>query len=151
RASSRSRHSRSPSPRRRTPSRSRSRTPEHLYSILVTNLTRNVKEEHVKEIFSQYGTISRIEFPMNKRLNTNCGKAYIDYGTQEDADKALSYMDDAQLDGKRIVCTVAPSRRSRSPSPKPRSRSPIRRGGGNDIYIFCIIVIFIPFVFRSFW
>ncbi|KAI7901735.1 uncharacterized protein BX663DRAFT_103078 [Cokeromyces recurvatus] len=108
-ASPRSQHSRSPSPRRRSTSRgrshsprsksptrrsrSRSASPEHLHSILVTNLTRNVKEEHIREIFSQFGKITHLEFPFNKTLNTNKGKAYIDFETQEDADKALSYMD----------------------------------------------------------
>lgn len=82
RASSRSRYSRSPSPRRRSISRGRSRSPysrspvrrsrtrsaspEHLHSILVTNLTRNVNEEHVREIFSQFGKISALDFPINK-------------------------------------------------------------------------------------
>lgn len=72
-------------------------------------------------------------------VNTNKGKAYIDFETQEDADKAISYMDNvsnrnsplcafnakshisqwqAQLDGKRIVCVVAPKHRERSPSPR---------------------------------
>ncbi|RCH92856.1 hypothetical protein CU098_000614, partial [Rhizopus stolonifer] len=108
--------SRSRSPVRR--SRSQSASPEHLHSVLVTNLTRNVKEDHVREIFSQFGKITHLEFPINKLLNTNKGKAYIDFETQEEADKAISYMDNAQLDGKRLACVVAPKQRERSPSPR---------------------------------
>ncbi|CEP10940.1 hypothetical protein [Parasitella parasitica] len=131
--SPRSAYSRSPSPRparsrSRSPlrrsSRSRSASPEHLHSILVTNLTRNVKEDHIREIFGEFGKISYLEFPINKLLKTNKGKAYIDFETQDDADKAISYMDNAQLDGKRIACVVAPKHRERSPSPRRARYSP---------------------------
>lgn len=87
--SSRSRYSRSPSPprrRRRSPSYSRSRSPSYSSrsrsrsprrslsptltpknTVLVTNLTRNVTAEHVKEIFAQFGSVVKVDFPLNHR------------------------------------------------------------------------------------
>ncbi|KAI9496623.1 hypothetical protein BDB00DRAFT_808072 [Zychaea mexicana] len=137
-----SRHSRSPSPprrRRRSPSYSRSRSPSDASSrsrspirsvsppprntVLITNLTRNVNAEHIKEIFSQFGTVRDIDFPFNTRLNTNGGRAFVEYETKEDVDKAISYMDGGQLDGKYLEVAVAPPPRRRSPSPPPRRRS----------------------------
>ncbi|KAI9013990.1 hypothetical protein CLU79DRAFT_382588 [Phycomyces nitens] len=127
--------SRSRSPRRRSysrsprlererslsPVRARSRSPVTAKGngVLVTNLTRNVTSEHVREIFSQYGTIVELDFPFNKRLNANSGKAYVYYETDEEAKKAISHMDGGQLDGKHLTCEVAPVRLP-SPPPAPR-------------------------------
>ncbi|CDH50503.1 predicted protein [Lichtheimia corymbifera JMRC:FSU:9682] len=154
---SRSRYSRSPSPprrRRRSPSYSRSRSPSYSSrsrsrsprrsmspaltpknTVLVTNLTRNVTADHVKEIFAQFGSVVKVDFPVNHRLNTNTGRAYVEYESKEDMDKAISYMNGGQLDGKHLDVDVAPAHRSPSPpshrrgySPPPPSR--YRRGGG---------------------
>lgn len=89
---SRSRYSRSPSPprrRRRSPSYSRSRSPSYSSrsrsrsprrsmspaltpknTVLVTNLTRNVTADHVKEIFAQFGSVVKVDFPVNHRCKT---------------------------------------------------------------------------------
>ncbi|KAK9479602.1 hypothetical protein V1514DRAFT_327666 [Lipomyces japonicus] len=68
--------SRSPSParardRNRDWSRSggRFRIPERAKKneIIVENLTRNVNEDHVREIFNLYGKIVNLDFPLNRR------------------------------------------------------------------------------------
>ncbi|KAF7727986.1 hypothetical protein EC973_006751 [Apophysomyces ossiformis] len=142
--------SRSFSRSRSPPRRRRSLSPPRII-VLVAKLTRNVTADHVKEIFSQFGTIKHVEFPFNERLNANMGKAYVEYETQEDADKAISYMDGGQLDGQRLECLMAPPRRrspSLSPPPRRRSRNisppvsyrrrgpppPMRRGGVDRYY-----------------
>ncbi|KAI9313051.1 hypothetical protein BX666DRAFT_1979031 [Dichotomocladium elegans] len=151
RSRSRSPRSRSRSPRSRSPRRSASPPPPR-HAVEVTNLTRNVTAEHIKEIFGQYGTIKHIDFPMNAKLNTNTGRATVEYATKEEMEKAIGYMNDGQLDGKHLNVTVAPPpttlsryrgslsppRRRRAYSPQsPRSRRPgnraplpNRRGGG---------------------
>ncbi|KAI7881613.1 RNA-binding domain-containing protein [Lichtheimia hyalospora FSU 10163] len=150
---SRSRYSRSPSPprrRRRSPSYSRSRSPSYSSrsrsprrslsptltpknTVLVTNLTRNVTADHVKEIFAQFGSVVKVDFPINHRLNTNTGRAYVEYESKEDMDKAISYMNGGQLDGKHLDVDVAPAHRSPSPPSHRRRYSPppsrYRRGG----------------------
>ncbi|KAG0181602.1 hypothetical protein DFQ29_007706 [Apophysomyces sp. BC1021] len=56
-------------------------------------------------------------------VNANIGKAYVEYENQEDANKAISYMDGGQLDGQFVECMMAPpKRRSPSPSPPPTRR-----------------------------
>ncbi|KAI8388346.1 uncharacterized protein BYT42DRAFT_231665 [Radiomyces spectabilis] len=136
--------SRSPSPRRRRSlsysrsrspsSRSRSRSPPRRRDrssspsvaknvVLVTNLTRNVTKEHIQEIFEHAAPVRNVDFPFNKRLNANAGKAYVEFETADDADKAIALMDKGQLDGKYLTCVIAPPRRrSPSPSPPPRRR-----------------------------
>lgn len=51
----------------RSRSRSRGRSTRSNNWISVTNLTRNVTLDHVKEIFAQYGEIVSTEFPFNSK------------------------------------------------------------------------------------
>ncbi|KAI8340201.1 hypothetical protein BC941DRAFT_419715 [Chlamydoabsidia padenii] len=138
------RRRRSPSPRRRRspprrgrspPYRRRSPTPPPPVKpnrLMVTHLTRNVTKEHVEEIFSVYGPLTEVNFPRNRKLNTNTGRAFVEFETVDDAEKAICHMDGGQLDGQVLAVVVAP------PRPRPRTggnryRSPIRRG--RDSYV----------------
>lgn len=66
---SRSPDRRSRSPRRDSRPRSASVEPHVTTTITVGNLTKNVNEGHIKEIFGTYGKIKSIHFPMNARCN----------------------------------------------------------------------------------
>ncbi|GAA99262.1 uncharacterized protein L969DRAFT_93724 [Mixia osmundae IAM 14324] len=135
--------SRSPSPRRpsggkRAPSlsprssRSRSPTPVaqsrgHLLDRTVTlsKLTPNVTEAHLREIFGVYGKILSIDFAI-PRGGRPRGEADIVYDHMSEADKAIAYMDQGQLDGVTIR-----TEEKRTPSPEPARPPPYRseRGG----------------------
>ena len=62
--------------------------------VHVGHLTRNVNKDHVKEIFMTYGTIKDIEM-LSDRMHSHFsrGFAYIEYGTPEEAEKAIRHMD----------------------------------------------------------
>ncbi|ORZ02690.1 hypothetical protein BCR43DRAFT_406586, partial [Syncephalastrum racemosum] len=74
----------------------------------ITNLTRNVTPDHIDEIFGQFGQIVKLDLPMNHKLRRNLGLAYVEYKTEEEMQKAISYMDKGQLDGKYLDVAVAP-------------------------------------------
>ncbi|KAA8615866.1 RNA-binding protein RRM domain [Pyrenophora tritici-repentis] len=144
RSISRSRSPRSPSSRRNgrpsyTPdSRSRSRGRSYTRSptprdgspaprsakVVVEALTRNVKEDHVREIFGKYGVIKDLRMPMNPTFNINRGVAYILYEEVDEAERAIAKMHDAQLDGARIQVSIVLPRRRFSQSPPPARRGP---------------------------
>ncbi|ORX49786.1 RNA-binding domain-containing protein [Hesseltinella vesiculosa] len=94
------RRGRSPSPRSPPPYRRRSygspprqRSPSPIPSRLVIHgLTRNVTPDHVKEIFSAYGKVVDIVFPINRNFNTNTGRAFVEFETVDEADKAICHM-----------------------------------------------------------
>ncbi|KAF7728135.1 hypothetical protein EC973_006650 [Apophysomyces ossiformis] len=100
--SSRSR-SRSPRPGR-TSHRGRSPSPALRNVVLVENLTRHVSAAHIKEIFSQFGTIRDVDLPTKPAVNLHGGKAYVEYDSKEAADNAILHMDGLQ---RRIVDVVA--------------------------------------------
>ncbi|KAI2634850.1 RNA-binding domain-containing protein [Hypomontagnella submonticulosa] len=146
-----SRYSRSPSPvrRRRSPTRSpshssrrngrlrtASRSPSRdrddrgrsesplrgSTKIVVEKLTKTVNEDHLHEIFGQYGPIRDLDMPMNRQFNTNRGTAYILYVHEADAEAAIAHMHEAVLDGTVINVSIVLPRRKFSPSPPTASR-----------------------------
>ncbi|CAO3638036.1 unnamed protein product [Cunninghamella echinulata] len=104
--------------------------------LLISQLTRNVNKDHIKEIFSVYGSIVEIDFPTNRRFGTNTGRAFLEYETKEEAEKAICHMDGGQLDGQVLNVGIAPPRPVRRPRigryPSPQRRFNRR---GRDLYV----------------
>ncbi|KAI1645811.1 RNA-binding domain-containing protein [Daldinia loculata] len=146
-----SRYSRSPSPvrRRRSPTKSPSPAPRRngrlrsesrsssrdrddrgrsesplrgSTKIVVEKLTKTINEDHLHEIFGQYGPIRDLDMPMNRQYNTNRGTAYILYVHEADAEAAIAHMHEAVLDGAVINVSIVLPRRKFSPSPPTASR-----------------------------
>ncbi|KAK6218112.1 hypothetical protein LQW54_002861 [Pestalotiopsis sp. IQ-011] len=90
--------------------------------IVVEKLTKNINEDHLREIFGQYGSIRDLDLPMNRQFNTNRGTAYILYVHEADAEDAIAHMHEAQLDGAVINVSIVLPRRKFSQSPPTASR-----------------------------
>ncbi|KAI3612467.1 hypothetical protein WG66_010000 [Moniliophthora roreri] len=67
--------------------------------IIVTNLTRNVVETHLRTIFGFYGQITKIDLPVFGKSGQNRGKAALEFEAPAMAHKAASHMNGGQLDG----------------------------------------------------
>ncbi|KAF8204932.1 hypothetical protein BJ912DRAFT_840479, partial [Pholiota molesta] len=67
--------------------------------VIVTNLTRNVVESHLKTIFGFYGHITKIDLPVFAKSGQNRGKAALEFAEPSSAHKAASHMDGGQIDG----------------------------------------------------
>ncbi|KIM45837.1 hypothetical protein M413DRAFT_7918 [Hebeloma cylindrosporum] len=84
--------------------------------IVVTNLTRNVVESHLKTIFGFYGHITKIDLPVFGKSGQNRGKAALEFADSASAQKAASHMDGGQLDSATVkvelsqTTIVSPSR-----------------------------------------
>ncbi|KAH9951671.1 hypothetical protein B0H21DRAFT_717001 [Amylocystis lapponica] len=93
--------------------------------VIVTNLTRNVVESHLRTIFGFYGDIVKVDLPLFGKSGQNRGKAALEFADSISAHKAASHMDGGQLDGAivKVELSELPVRsRSRSPRPPPRPR-----------------------------
>ncbi len=71
---------------------------------MVGNLTRNVTEDNLREIFSNYGTLKAVELVMDRAVNLPKGYAHVEFESPEDAEKAIDYMNNGQIDGQAIRC-----------------------------------------------
>ncbi|OBT72682.1 hypothetical protein VF21_08551 [Pseudogymnoascus sp. 05NY08] len=111
------RRSRSPSydrngGRRATRSISRSPSPAvKSTKIVVERLTKNINENHLRELFGSFGEIIDMDMPMNRQFGTNRGTAYLLYAVEADADQAIAHMHEAQLDGAVISVSIVIPRR----------------------------------------
>ncbi|KAK4180478.1 hypothetical protein QBC36DRAFT_320049 [Triangularia setosa] len=81
-----------------------------LLQIVVERLTRNVNEDHLREIFGQYGEIEDLD---------------ILYYSEADAEAAIAHMHEATVDGAVINVSIVLPRRKLSPAP------PTARRGAN--------------------
>lgn len=62
--------------------------------IHIGRLTLNVTRDHIHEIFSTYGTVKSVEFPMD-RLHPHNGRghAYVEFTNPDEAENAMKHMD----------------------------------------------------------
>ncbi|KAJ5300561.1 ATP12 ATPase F1F0-assembly protein [Penicillium atrosanguineum] len=75
--------------------------------IVVEKLTKNVTENHIREVFGSFGDIEYLDLPMNRSFMTNRGTAYILYYDPADAEAAIAHMHEAQLDGAILNVSIA--------------------------------------------
>ncbi|KAF9608523.1 hypothetical protein IFM89_009889 [Coptis chinensis] len=68
----------------------------------VDQLTRNVNEGHLKEIFGNFGEVVSVDLSIDRAVNLSRGYGYVEFKMRADAEKALQYMDGAQIDGNVI-------------------------------------------------
>jgi RNA recognition motif-containing protein len=71
-------------------------------SLLVS---RNVKNDHLQEIFGYYGNIRGIDLKTDKKTHLSKGEATITFSTEKDAEHALFHLDGGQIDGNIIKCS----------------------------------------------
>ncbi|MES1918817.1 hypothetical protein MHBO_000720 [Bonamia ostreae] len=121
-------------------------------AIRIRNVSRNVTEAHLKEIFSIWGKPSKIIVPIDKKVQIALGYAIVEFDASTPADAALRAMDEGEIDGKKVIISFVEKKSSlsekrgsaakpknsqktktekssrkrsrRSPSPKRRKRSP---------------------------
>jgi RNA-binding protein with serine-rich domain 1 len=98
-------------------------------SLHISGLTRNVKKDHIKEIFGTYGEVLLVEISTQangpKRTNT----ATITFSKDRDAEQAMFYMDGGQIDGNIIkVSFVLVKKSQNQEDEEPPSKNPDVRG-----------------------
>ncbi|KAG6405183.1 hypothetical protein SASPL_132769 [Salvia splendens] len=90
--------------------------PESLV-LHVDQLSRNVNENHLKEIFGNFGEVVHVRLAMDHVVNLPKGFAYVEFKIRADAEKAQLYMDGAQIDGKVVRAKFTLPERKKVASP----------------------------------
>lgn len=131
--------SRTPSPSPPPPSSGSPARKQDRFFLALSNLTRNVNEGHLKEIFGCYGEIIGISYPMHPNTGYPTGRAVIEYSDSSSLYNSLTGMNGGQIDGNIIECSISkyatpPSIKfNREPKRRlignPRGRRPSHRGG----------------------
>jgi hypothetical protein len=98
--------------------------------VVVRNLTRNTNSEHIKEIFSHYGSVKSVRLDMDERSKLRCfsapflftplpnayplpltccslGTAWVEYSERSSCEAAIDHFDGGQIDGNTVSVKIS--------------------------------------------
>lgn len=90
-------------------------------SIYVGNLSYSVTEEDVNRVFSDYGTVKRVQLPTDRETGRLRGFGFVEMETEAEETAAIEALDGAEWMGRDLKVNKA----------RPREERPASRGGGS--------------------
>ena len=81
--------------------------------LFVGNLSFNTTEGDLLELFKQAGNVTSCELIMDKLTGKSRGFAFIQMGTQEEANKAIADFNGKEMDGRALTVNEARPREER--------------------------------------
>jgi RNA recognition motif-containing protein len=82
--------------------------------LFVGNLSFNTTENDLNDAFAAHGTVVEANLMMDKMSGRPRGFAFVTMSTAEEAQKAISALNGAQLDGRSLTVNIARPREERS-------------------------------------
>ena len=97
-------------------------------SIYVGNLSYQVTDEDLSEVFKDYGTVKRVQLPTDRETGRPRGFGFVEMSTEEEETKAIEALDGAEWMGRDIKVNKAKPRDERSPRQNSGGRGPGGKG-----------------------
>ena len=82
--------------------------------LFVGNLSFNTTENDLQDAFAAHGSVVETNLMMDKMSGRPRGFAFVTMSSAEEAQKAISALNGAQLDGRALTVNVARPREERS-------------------------------------
>lgn len=82
----------------------------------VSNLTRNVRAEHLEEVFGHFGKVTSVSLAVDGRVGLSKGYGYVEFASHDEAQTAQRCLDDGALDGNQLKVTFVVAGRSQPPA-----------------------------------
>ena len=79
-------------------------------SIYVGNLSFEVQENDLKEVFAEYGSVTRVSLPTDRESGRPRGFAFVDMSDQSEEAKAIEDLDGAEWLGRTLRVNEAKPR-----------------------------------------
>jgi RNA recognition motif-containing protein len=76
-------------------------------NIYITNLSYNVNGADLKELFQEYGEVSSANVITDKITGKSRGFGFVEMPNREEAQKAMTELNNAEYDGKVITVNEA--------------------------------------------
>ena len=83
--------------------------------LFVGNISWGVSEEDLKELFAQHGAIEEALIIKDRETGRSKGFGFITFENDEEADKAVSALNEYELDGRKIAVNEARPMEKRPP------------------------------------
>ena len=88
-------------------------------SIYVGNLSYEVTQEDLNNVFTEYGTVKRVHLPTDRETGKMRGFGFVEMSAEEEETAAIEALDGAEWMGRELKVNKARERENRGP----------RRGG----------------------
>ena len=75
--------------------------------LFIGNLSYNVTEDELRDVFSQYGEITDLKVITDRMSGRSKGIAFITFATEEAAQAAIEGMHNQEIDGRAVIVNVA--------------------------------------------
>jgi RNA recognition motif-containing protein len=83
---------------------------EKSVTIYVGNLSFQAEEEDIREVFSEYGKVSRVSLPTDRETGRKRGFAFVDMESDAEEDAAIAELDGAEWLGRELKVNKAKPR-----------------------------------------
>ncbi|MCA2655549.1 MAG: RNA-binding protein [Microcystis sp. M015S2] len=91
-------------------------------SIFVGNLSYEISQEDLTEVFADYGKVQRVHIPVDRETGRKRGFAFVEMENKAQETAAIAALDGAEWMGRAIKVNQAREREERAPF----------NGGGGD-------------------
>lgn len=81
--------------------------------LYVGNLSYNVTEDQLRELFSQAGQIKDVALITDRQTGRSKGFGFVEFATQAEAEKAIEMFNNHELDGRPLTVNIARPREDR--------------------------------------
>lgn len=85
-------------------------------SIYVGNLSYEVTSEDLTQTFAEYGTVKRVQLPVDRETGRMRGFAFVEMATDAEEDAAIEALDGAEWMGRDLKVNKAKPREDRKSS-----------------------------------
>jgi len=82
-------------------------------TIYIGNLSFEAEEDDLRNIFDEYGKVSRISMPKDRETGKKRGFAFVEMDSDEEEEKAIETLDGAEWMGRIIKVNKAKPRENR--------------------------------------
>ncbi|MDF5716124.1 MAG: RNA-binding protein [Rhizonema sp. NSF051] len=82
-------------------------------SIYVGNLSYEVAEDDLKQVFSEYGTVKSVQLPKDRETGRLRGFAFVEMGSDAEEATAIEALDTAEWMGRNLKVNKAKPREDR--------------------------------------
>lgn len=83
--------------------------------LFVGNLSYRTLENELQDHFSQAGTVTSVNMMFDKFTGKSRGFAFVEFGTPEEANRAVEMFHDKEFQGRQLTVNVARPREERAP------------------------------------
>ena len=84
-------------------------------NIYVGNLSYNVTEDELKNVFAQYGEVSSAKIITDKYSGRSKGFGFVEMPVQGEAEEAITALNDKEVKGRNIKVNKARPKEDRPP------------------------------------